>query len=150
MATGSKGIDLIKTFEGFRSAPYLCPAGIATIGYGATFYLDSKKVTMKDKHISEPEASELLKKMLRSFENAVITNCQIPINQNQFDALVSFAYNLGAGNLKTSTLLKKVNINPKDATIKDEFMKWTKAAGKVLPGLVARREAEAKLYFTTI
>ena len=150
MATGSKGIDLIKTFEGFRSAPYLCPAGIPTIGYGATFYTNGKKVTMQDKPITEQEASELLKKMLGSFENAVISNCKKPLNQNQFDALVCFTYNLGAGSLKSSTLLKKVNANPNDATIKDEFMKWTKAGGKVLNGLVKRREAEANLYFTAI
>ena len=150
MATGTKGIELIKHFEGFRANPYLCPASIPTIGFGATYYTNGKKVTLQDKPITEAEAIELLKKMLFSFENAVITSCNKPLNQNQFDALVCFTYNLGAGNLKSSTLLKKVNANPNDATIKNEFMKWTKASGKVLAGLVARREAESKLYFTAI
>ena len=74
--------------------------------------------------------------------------CRDDISQSQFDALVSFAYNLGPNSLKSSTLLKKVNANPSDPTIKDEFLKWTKAGGKVLKGLVLRREAEAALYFS--
>jgi lysozyme len=145
--TGIAGIELIKTFEGFKSAPYKCPAGIPTIGYGATFYPNGKKVTMTDKALSETESVELLKHMLVSFEKYVDSYCRDDINQNQFDALVSFAYNLGPANLKSSTLLKKVNANPEDETIKLEFMKWVKAGGKTLKGLVARREAESKLYF---
>ena len=85
--------------------------------------------------------------MLCSFEQYVDSYCRDDINQNQFDALVSFAYNLGPANLKSSTLLKKVNANPEDETIRAEFMKWTKAGGRVLRGLVRRREAEANLYF---
>ena len=146
--TGAKGVELIKKFEGFRAAPYKCPAGVPTIGYGATFYPGGKKVTMADKSISESEATDLLKSMLTSFEKYVDSYCRDDINQNQFDALVSFAYNLGPANLKSSTLLKKVNANPADPTIKDEIMKWTKAGGKVLKGLVTRRTAEAELYFS--
>jgi lysozyme len=145
--TGAAGIELIKTFEGFKSAPYKCPAGIPTIGYGATFYPNGKKVTMTDKALTETESVELLKHMLISFEKYVDSYCRDDINQNQFDALVSFAYNLGPANLKSSTLLKKVNTNPADESIKLEFMKWVKAGGKTLKGLVARREAESKLYF---
>jgi lysozyme len=145
--TGAAGIELIKTFEGFKSAPYKCPAGIPTIGYGATFYPNGKKVTMTDKALTETESVELLKHMLISFEKYVDSYCRDDINQNQFDALVSFAYNLGPANLKSSTLLKKVNANPADESIKLEFMKWVKAGGKTLKGLVARREAESKLYF---
>jgi lysozyme len=145
--TGAAGIELIKTFEGFKSAPYKCPAGIPTIGYGATFYPNGKKVTMTDKALTETESVELLKHMLVSFEKYVDSYCRDDINQNQFDALVSFAYNLGPANLKSSTLLKKVNANPADESIKLEFMKWVKAGGKTLKGLVARREAESKLYF---
>ena len=145
--TGNEGIELIKTFEGFRSAPYKCPAGIPTIGYGATFYPNGKKVTMADKSITEVEATELLKSMLKSFEQYVDSYCIDSITQNQFDALVSFCYNLGPANLKSSTLLKKVNANPNDPTINAEFVKWTKAGGKTLAGLVRRREAESKLYF---
>jgi len=146
--TGPKGIELIKKFEGFESKPYKCPAGIPTIGYGATFYPDGKKVSMTDQPINEAQGTELLKSMLVSFEKYVDSYCRDDINQNQFDALVSFAYNLGPANLKSSTLLKKVNANPNDPTIKDEFLKWTKAGGKVLQGLVKRRAAEAELYFS--
>ena len=144
---GEEGVALIKSFEGFRSAPYRCPAGIPTIGYGATFYPNGKKVTMTDKAITEHEATDLLRHMLENFEKYVDSYCRDDVNQHQFDALVSFAYNLGPANLKSSTLLKKVNLNPNDGTIRDEFMKWVKAGGKTLKGLVRRREAEANLYF---
>lgn len=145
--TSQRGLDLIKSFEGFKSKPYLCPAKIWTIGYGSTFYLDGKKVRKDDKEITESEALELLKSMLITFEKYVDSYCIDSINQNQFDALVSFCYNLGPMNLKNSTLLKKVNSNPNDETIEVEFMKWTKSGGKTLKGLVRRREAEIKLYY---
>ena len=145
--TGTQGIDLIKKFERFKGKPYKCPAGICTIGYGATFYPNGKKVTMTDKEITEAEAVELLKDMLSSFERYVDSYCIDTITQNQFDALVSFCYNLGPSNLKSSTLIKKVNLNINDETIRVEFMKWVKAGGKTLKGLVTRRTAEADLYF---
>lgn len=145
--TGAAGIELIKRFEGFKSAPYVCPAGVPTIGYGNTYYPDGKKVTLKDPAINETEATRLLLVLLDSFEKSVDSFCRDDINQNQFDALTSFCYNVGAGNLKASTLLKKVNANPNDPTIRTEFLKWTKAGGKTLAGLIKRREAEADLYF---
>ena len=145
--TGKAGIEMIKTFEGFRAAPYKCSAGVPTIGYGATFYPGGKKVTMTDVAITEEQAVELLANMLVSFEKYVDSYCVDTITQNQFDALVSFAYNLGPANLKASTLLKKVNANPNDESIRLEFLKWVKAGGKTLKGLVRRREAEADLYF---
>ena len=145
--TGKAGIEMIKTFEGFRGTPYKCSAGVPTIGYGATFYPGGKKVTMTDAAITEEQAVELLANMLVSFEKYVDSYCVDTITQNQFDALVSFAYNLGPANLKSSTLLKKVNANPNDESIKLEFLKWVKAGGKTLKGLVRRREAEAELYF---
>jgi lysozyme len=145
--TGTAGIELIKKFEGFMSKPYKCPAGIPTIGYGATFYPDGQKVTMSDKAITEAEGTALLASMLTKFEQYVDSYCIDTITQNQFDALVSFCYNLGPNNLKSSTLLKKVNANTNDETIRAEFMKWTKAGGRVLKGLVTRRTAEADLYF---
>lgn len=144
---GVEGVELIKSFEGFRSAPYKCPAGVPTIGYGATFYPNGKKVTMADRSITEHEATDLLRNTLENFEKYVDSYCRDDVNQNQFDALVSFCYNLGPANLKASTLLKKVNANPNDETIRAEFMKWVKAGGKTLKGLVRRREAEANLYF---
>ena len=147
MRLGSKGLELIKSFEGFYSKPYLDPIGIPTIGYGATYYPNKKKVTMKDKPLTEKEASDLLKEMMTNYENDVKRLVKRELNQNQFDALVSFTYNLGSTNLGKSTLLKKVNANPCDKTIKDEFLKWNKAGGKVLNGLTRRRNAEAELYF---
>ena len=143
-----KGIDLIKNFEGLKLKPYLCSAGVPTIGYGNTFYETGKKVTLNDPQITEKRAEELLAHLLVSFEKYVDSYCRDDISQNQFDALVSFAYNLGPNSLKASTLLKKVNANPTDPTIKAEFLKWTKAGGRVLKGLVLRREAEAALYFS--
>lgn len=147
MRLGSKGLELIKSFEGFYSKPYLDPIGIPTIGYGATYYPNKKKVTMKDKPLTEKEASDLLKEMMVTYENDVKRLVKRELNQNQFDALVSFTYNLGSANLGKSTLLKKINANPCDKTIKDEFLKWNKAGGKVLNGLTRRRNAEAELYF---
>ena len=143
-----KGLDLIKKFEGLKLKPYLCSAGVPTIGYGNTLYENGKKVSLKDSVITESRATELLSYSLRNLEQQVDSFCRDDINQNQFDALVSFAFNLGPYNLKSSTLLKKVNKNPKDPTIRDEFMRWTKAGGKVLKGLVERRKTEADLYFS--
>lgn len=149
MKTGQRGLDLIKSFEGWFSKPYLDPIGIPTIGYGFTYYLPSrKKVTILDKPITMPQGELMLKDILTNYENDVKRLVKKPLNQNQFDALVSFTYNLGATNVGKSTLLKKVNVNPNDPTIKDEFMKWDKAGGKVFSGLVRRRKAEADLYFT--
>jgi lysozyme len=143
-----KGLDLIKKFEGLKLKPYLCSAGVPTIGYGNTLYENGKKVSLKDTIITEQRATELLSNSLQNLEQHVDSFCRDDINQNQFDALVSFAFNLGPYNLKSSTLLKKVNKNPNDPTIRDEFMRWTKAGGKVLKGLVERRKCEADLYFS--
>lgn len=148
MQISEKGLDLIKKYESFRNNPYLCPAGIPTIGYGATYYPDGTKVTLKDKPITIKEAEELLKVTVIKFEDGVTDMVKKPINQNQFDALVSFAYNLGVKALKGSTLMKKVNKNPSDESIKTEFGKWVNANGKKLKGLVKRRNEEAYLYFS--
>lgn len=144
----SKGLDIIKKYEGFSSKPYLCPAHVPTIGYGSTYYEDGSKVKLTDSPITQERATELLEALLVSFERAVDSYCTDTINQNQFDSLVSFAYNCGVGNLKSSTLLRKVNVNPDNPTIKDEFLKWTKGGGKTLSGLVRRRTEEAQLYFS--
>ena len=140
-------IELIKKFEGFSAKPYLCPAKVVTIGYGNTFYANGEKVKLTDSPINETQAVDLLKQTLRQYEKAVDSYCRDDINQNQFDALVDFAYNCGNGNLKSSTLLKKVNANPNDLTIGLEFAKWNKGGGKILNGLVKRRAAESELYF---
>ena len=143
-----KGFELIKKFEGISLKPYLCPAGIPTISIGCTYYPDGRKVKMTDPVITESFAKEIFQSILVHYEKAVDSFCRDDINQNQFDALVSLAYNIGVGNLQKSTLIKKVNINPSDPTIKDEFLKWNKGAGKVLAGLTKRRQVELDLYFS--
>jgi lysozyme len=142
------GLELIKKYEGFKAKAYLCPAKVITIGYGSTYYEDGTKVKLTDPPITQERATELLEALLVSYERSVDSYCVDTINQNQFDALCSFAYNCGVGNLKSSTLLKKVNKNPNDPTIKDEFIKWNKGGGKVLSGLTKRRIEEAQLYFS--
>ncbi len=141
------GLELIKKYEGFKAKAYLCPAKVITIGYGSTYYEDGTKVKLTDPPITQERATELLEALLVSYERSVDSYCVDTINQNQFDALCSFAYNCGVGNLKSSTLLKKVNKNPNDPTIKNEFLKWNKGGGKVLNGLTKRRIEEAQLYF---
>ena len=142
------GLELIKKYEGFKAKAYLCPAKVITIGYGSTYYEDGTKVKLTDPPITQERATELLEALLVSYERSVDSYCVDTINQYQFDALCSFAYNCGVGNLKSSTLLKKVNKNPNDPTIKDEFLKWNKGGGKVLSGLTKRRIEEAQLYFS--
>ena len=143
-----KGLELIKSFEGLSLKPYVCPANIPTIGFGNTYYPNGQKVKLTDPAITIEKAEELLKFLLVTYEKAVDSFCRDDISQNQFDALVSFCYNVGTGALQRSTLIKKVNANPKDVTISDEFMKWNKANGRVLVGLTRRRQAESKLYFS--
>jgi lysozyme len=145
---GTKGLELIKSFEGLKLKPYLCPAKVPTVGYGSTFYENGKKVKITDPSITEQRASKLLLDSLKGFERYVDSYCRDDINQNQFDALVSFCYNLGPANLKSSTLLKKVNVNPNDPTIAQEFLRWNKAGGRALKGLTKRRQAESDLYFS--
>lgn len=142
------GLELIKKYEGFKAKAYLCPANVITIGFGSTYYENGTKVKLTDPLITQERATELLEALLVSYERSVDSYCVDTINQNQFDALCSFAYNCGVGNLKSSTLLKKVNKNPNDPTIKDEFVKWNKGGGKVLTGLTKRRIEEAQLYFS--
>jgi len=145
MKISNKGLELIKEFEGFRSSPYLCSAGVPTIGYGSTFYKDGRKVSLKDKPISKEEATQLLEYTVNSFANGLKGKLQINLEQNQFDALVCLAYNIGLGAFAKSTLLRKVNQNDfKGAG--NEFLKWDMANGKKLIGLAKRRERERELF----
>lgn len=144
----SAGLALITASEGFRPEPYLCPANVPTIGYGTTRYPNGKKVSLQDAAISQLQGIEFLKHDVAVFEIAVDAMATDALTQNQFNALVSFAYNLGSTALKGSTLLKKVNANPNDSGIVSEFLKWVYANGKKMPGLVTRRSKEAQLYFT--
>ncbi len=147
-----KGIQLIEQFEcsgnvdNFLQA-YKCPAGVWTIGVGTTVYPSGRRVKEGDT-CTRDEAYGYLRNDLIFTEEQVDSYTVDSINQNQFDALVSFAYNAGVGALKSSTLLKIININPNDPTIRDEFNKWVYGGGEKLPGLIARREAEADLYFS--
>jgi lysozyme len=143
-------LSLIKSFEGCKLTAYLCPAGVWTIGYGTIRYKDGTKVKEGDVISSQRANEELLHEVEKKAEgvNRLVKN----VNQQQFDALVSFAYNLGLGALEDSTLLKRVKANPNDPDIRIQFMKWTKARQngvlKELPGLVRRRKAECDLYFS--
>ena len=141
MKTSPKGIALIKEFEGLRLKAYQCPGGVWTIGYGHTAGVKPGIV------ITKAQAEEYLKADLIAFER-YLNGLGLALNQNQFDALVSFIYNVGTGNFSNSTLLRKVRANPQDNSIMDEFLRWVYSKGRVLPGLQRRRLAEMKLYFS--
>ena len=132
-------IDLVKKFEGCKLSAYKCPAGVITIGFGHT--LGVKMGTT----ITQVEAERLLMNDLLNYATSV-TKLAKNVTQNQFDSLVSFAYNCGVGALTYSTLLKKVNANPKDENIKIQFAKWNKVNGQTLLGLTKRRLAEWQLF----
>lgn len=149
MRTSTAGVALIKEFEGVRLEAYLCPAGIPTIGVGHTSAAGPPDVNLGDS-ISEDQAEEILRRDLRAVERQVMDLVDVDLEQGQFDALVSFTFNLGQGALKSSTLLKRVNAGRFDE-VPRELMKWTKARDKSgqlvdLPGLVRRRRAEAALW----
>ena len=148
MRLDKKGYDLIKEFEGLSLEPYKCSAGVPTIGYGSTYYENGIKVQMSDAPITGARADILLKNVADRFAQKVANLIKKPITQNQFNALVSFAFNVGSGALASSTLLKLVNENPNNAMISKEFLKWNKANGKAVQGLTNRRIKESALYFT--
>jgi lysozyme len=150
MKISPRGLDMIKEFEGYHRAlpdgsciPYRCPAGVLTIGYGCT------EGVREGMRWTKADAEARLLGELEKHEAAVQRYSTTDLNQNQFDALVSFSYNLGTEALRQSTLLVKVNANQWEAA-GQEFGRWTKAAGKVLPGLVARRGKEAALFLEPI
>ena len=139
MNTSAEGIALIKKFEGCELKAYQCSAGVWTIGYGHT-----KDVEEGDT-ISKDQAEEMLVEELHEYENYINEYVNVALSQNQFDALVSWVYNLGPANLKSSTMLKVLN-DGKYEDVPYQMKRWNKAGGKVLDGLVRRREAEALLY----
>ena len=150
MKLSNNGIRLIQEAEGLILTSYLCSAGVPTIGYGATYYHDGSKVKL-GQTITRDQANQLLKDHLKEFEGSVIGLLNTTkVNQNQFDALVSFCFNLGAANLAKSQLLRFIKANPNDPKIAAEFAKWNRAGGEVSTGLVRRRKKEAQLYFTPI
>ena len=138
--------ELCKRFEGFRAKPYLCPAGIPTIGYGSTYYADGKKVTLNDSLISPKAANDLLMYELQhTYLPGALRNCPVlATDERKCNAIVDFCYNLGVGRLQTSTLKRKINAQDWDGA-KEQLMLWTKGGGKVLPGLLKRRQVECAL-----
>lgn len=144
MKCNEAGLDIIKRYEGFRARPYLCPAGVWTIGYGHT-----GGVTENSPAITEADADELLLRDLRTAEYDVTRMVSVPLNENQFSALVSFVFNVGSDNFRTSTLRVMVN---RKAWMKaaDEFPKWRHAGGKALAGLTERRKEERALFLKPV
>jgi len=138
--------SLCKQFEGFRSKPYLCPANVATIGYGSTYYANGVKVTLNDPPTTQEEAHVLLMHELEhTYLPGVLRNCPIlATDEKKCNAIVDFVYNLGIGRLQTSTLKRKINFQEWEAA-QEQLMLWTKGGGKVLPGLLKRRQAECSL-----
>lgn len=146
MKISKNGLELIKKYEGLSLKPYLDAVGIATIGYGNTYYPNGKNVLMGDKPITKLQAEQMLEHVANVDFASKVEEYVVPeISQNMFDALVSFVYNVGAANFKSSTLLKKVNAMDYVGA-KEEFKKWNKAGGKVLAGLTKRRAEEAELF----
>ncbi len=137
------GLKLIKSFEGFSSKIYLDSAGLQTIGYGHLI-LPHEKSSFKN-GLSISEAESLLKKDLAIAENAVAPLIKTPLNNNQFDSLVSFTFNVGGVALQRSTLRSKVN-RQEHEQVPAEFLRWIYAGGRKIPGLIRRRAAEAELY----
>ena len=146
MQTSDKGIALIKQFEDCKLTAYQDSVGVWTIGYGWTQPVDGKPIRA-GMTIKQETAERLLKTGLVSYESDVSRLVKVGLTQGQFDALVSFTYNLGARSLSTSTLLRKLNAGDYAAAA-DEFLRWNKAGGKALNGLTRRREAERALFLS--
>lgn len=146
MRISDDGVEFIAKFEGLRLAAYKCSAGVWTVGLGSTRYEDGSPVKAGDVLESEAAAYSLFKNTVGKYEEAVnLLNAKL--TQNQFDALVSLVYNIGAGAFAKSTVAKRVRANPNDPLIRTAIQMWSKAGGRVLAGLVRRRNAEADLYF---
>lgn len=141
MRTSQRGIDLIKSHEGLRTKAYMCPANVLTIGYGHTRSVSPGQV------IDVKEAEELLKEDLVRFENAVNKYVEVYLNQNQFDALVSFTFNVGISAFRNSTMLRLLNIG-NSFQAASQLSRWVNGGGTRLPGLVKRREEERRLFLS--
>ena len=144
-----EAVDLIKHFEGLRLTPYLCSAGVPTIGYGSTFYEDGRKVSLQDPPITKERAEELFETSLnRLFVPATLRACPVLIaHEKRLGAIVSFVYNLGAGRLQASTLRRKINAQ-EWSEASNQILVWNIAGGKVNKGLQRRREAERALFLS--
>jgi len=148
MKLNNAGYLLITEFEGYSAKPYLCSAKVPTIGYGNTYYTDGKRVTLLDKEINKQQAFEMFKVIADRFASKVSNLVKTPLNQNQFNSLVSLSYNIGIANFMNSTILKLVNKNNNDILIGLEFKRWNKVNKKEVAGLTRRRNYEADIYFS--
>ena len=148
MSNLGPALKLIKKYEGCVLTPYLCPAGIPTIGYGTTFGFDLKPITMNHRAISEEEADALLYLAADDLNHEIRRLAKKELGENKLCALISFVYNIGVGAFSKSSLLKKVVKDDSDDSIEGEFLRWNKCGGLVMRGLTKRRIAEAKLYFS--
>jgi lysozyme len=146
MITNAAGLSLIRQAEGLRLRAYLCPANVWTIGIGTTVYPDGRKVRSGDKCTAQ-QADRYLAHDLQEFERAVAAMVTVPVTSNQFSALVSLAYNIGISALRGSTLLRLLNAGDY-AGAANQFLRWNRGGGRVLPGLVTRRRAERALFLT--
>lgn len=142
MKLDENGYKALHEREGLRLKPYLDTRGIPTIAMGNTYYMDGRKVTMQDKALTKQQAEWLSTVTANKFASEVDKLVKSKVNQNQFNALVSLAYNIGITGFKNSTVLRKVNVNPNDKSIQDAFMMWTKNTE-----LIGRRKSEVKQYF---
>lgn len=144
--TSPNGIAFLGKEEGCILTPYRDTKGVATIGYGNTYYESGKRVSITDPSITKERALELFANIITSYEKAVYTSLRDDISQNQFDACVSLCYNIGANAFKNSTLVKRINANPYDPTIVEAFKMWRFSNGE--PILLNRRIRESELYFS--
>lgn len=142
MKMSDNGIEFLIKEEGEVLTAYRCAANILTIGVGHT-----GKDVKEGMKITKEESRQLLKDDLKRFEEIVNKTIKHPLLQHEFDALVSFAFNVGTEAFKNSTLAKKINANAPYSEIREQFLRWNKAGGKVLAGLTSRRKREAKLYY---
>ena len=145
LTISDEGISLIKRYEGYKTTPYRCPAGLYTVGYGHVIGNGLQLPDEWNRTFSLGEIDELLRTDLARFERGVLRYCTVYLTQSQFDSLVSFSFNLGLGVLQRSTLRQKLNRGDYNGAAK-EFLKYTRAGGKVLKGLVRRRQAEYNLF----
>jgi len=156
MNISAKGIELIKHHEGLRFKPYRCPANLWTVGVGSVLYPEQAKLSMAERmnfplrpednrQFTKEEVDGILRSDLARFERGVVQFCPVPLTQGMFDGLVSFAFNVGNGTLQRSTLRQKLLRGDKTGAA-EELLKYTKGGGKVLPGLVKRRQDERALF----
>jgi lysozyme len=149
MQINAGGLSIILVAEGFVATPYRCPAGVISQGFGSTVLLDGTRVKMDSPPITKDEGKALLRRHLDHVETGILRFVRVPLNENEFSALCSFVYNLGIGRLQSSTLRAKLNRGERLGAA-NEFRKWRRAGGRVLRGLVIRREAERQLFLTPI